>query len=40
MAIIILLWFRSYNLNNRLGGLEELIATFMDFMDEYEEEWV
>ncbi len=38
MAIIAMLWFRSYNQNDRLRGLEELIAAFMDFMDAVEEE--
>jgi len=34
IAVAAMLWLRSYNQNDRLSGLEELIMSFMDFMDE------
>jgi H+/Cl- antiporter ClcA len=37
IAVIAILWLRSYNQNDRLSGLEELIAAFMEFMDEADE---
>jgi len=38
VALVAMLWFRVYNQNDRLSGLEELISAFVDFMDEVEEE--
>jgi hypothetical protein len=33
IALIAMLWFRSYNQNDRLNGLEALVEAFMDLID-------